>query len=761
MAESISGGSFLGEIANEIGEVLINNPQLKSSMISHTEKVIQEAEKYRQYLRTEWQKAKEAGLTQQDENIDEEKWFWWTAYLNDWGMGKSVYFAGNESKDVQFYIKGKSKPDPLNYLSSMIWGSAGGDYNGLALLDYQFVLLAIIHDAQSWRAGRKKVYFNAREKETLSDRLCPAAWDDLERRQNKYEFGEVKQTIKIALRTIKASVERGARNSGDDNTTISEPDDEIIREELEKAFNVFLHKKHFSEKVISQMIDIDKPSADIALIDSKGSRVMALVEFSTKSQSLDGLKKIGHEYFLGISSSDNIEYYIVEMGGMDFPEQFKIFLLSKEEGAKPISMANFPTYEKLINRSKAKSGDDTQREITNDITKKDLEFIAELSSRAYKNNTLKSNSTEEERETLKNVKSKLKAIADTFKEKLDNSYGKFEVSVTTGNPITFGRNKLGRLWSGIFKGAENKQYSAQISFVINPVNTSLDVGFYFGKAASRDLDKQKRQHLESKLKDIGISLSNEIINEPKLNEKFNSLFDHGFQAFSNGSTVSSAKWLAIIAKDPKDSQITYSVYPNDEGLVEFKTLERYVLMLACLMGPVPSLDNKWIRDAESETEGPEETFDSVMVSGDKSESSTVISDVIGDIATIRVEGIGDKDRLGREKLVKTLAGLFEKTECDNGFTMALLGDWGQGKSTVMQLLENELEKKHKGKFEFAKYNAWEYENTDNIAAGIAQEVVKGLTGKIDRLKKFALRFKFAWEERREKIYWLIAKVYLF
>ena len=102
-----------------------------------------------------------------------------------------------------------------------------------------------------------------------------------------------------------------------------------------------------------------------------------------------------------------------------------------------------------------------------------------------------------------------------------------------------------------------------------------------------------------------------------------------------------------------------------------------------------------------------------------------VAGVVGQVPTISIEGIGEKDCLGRDKLVKTLAGMFAQTECDNGFTMALLGDWGQGKSTVMGLLENEL-RQNKKKFDFAKYNAWEFEKADNIAAGIAQEAVKGL-----------------------------------
>ncbi len=196
--------NFLAEIAGEIGEALINNPQLKSSMIEHAEKVIQKAEEYGQYLRTEWQKAKEAGLTQHDENKDNGKWSWWTAYSKDWSRGKGVYFDSNESMDVQFYIEGKPKPDPLSYLSSMIWGSVAEDYNGLELLDEQFVLLAIIHDAQNWQAGRERIHFNPLEIRTLPDRLCRAVWHHLKSKIDSYGFGDVKNTIITALQTIKA-----------------------------------------------------------------------------------------------------------------------------------------------------------------------------------------------------------------------------------------------------------------------------------------------------------------------------------------------------------------------------------------------------------------------------------------------------------------------------------------------------------------------------------------------------------------------------
>jgi hypothetical protein len=96
---------------------------------------------------------------------------------------------------------------------------------------------------------------------------------------------------------------------------------------------------------------------------------------------------------------------------------------------------------------------------------------------------------------------------------------------------------------------------------------------------------------------------------------------------------------------------------------------------------------------------------------------------IGTIATLASDKPGIKDLLGRELLAQSLSKMFVHTKDIEGLTVALLGDWGEGKSTVMKLVENELEG---GAFEFAMFNAWEYEHTDNIAAGLAQEVLKGL-----------------------------------
>lgn len=116
-----------------------------------------------------------------------------------------------------------------------------------------------------------------------------------------------------------------------------------------------------------------------------------------------------------------------------------------------------------------------------------------------------------------------------------------------------------------------------------------------------------------------------------------------------------------------------------------------------------------------------------------------IASVMGDRATT-------EDKLGREEIADALAGMFVHTKDVEGFTVALLGGWGEGKTTVMNLIKKRLNESHPGEFEFATFNAWEYEHTDNIAAGLAQEVVSGLIDGTKWLERLWLTIHFAFRE---------------
>ena len=176
------------------------------------------------------------------------------------------------------------------------------------------------------------------------------------------------------------------------------------------------------------------------------------------------------------------------------------------------------------------------------ITKDDLVLVNELSSRSYTGNQLLSNASVGEKTNLAAVKKKLKHISEYYSNKYGESYGEFDASVSTGNDIAIGGTSFKRIWSGIFKGATNKQYAAQISFVMDPKEACLNVGFYFGSASGHSKNKTQRNTLEGHLQGLALNLAGTIENNPRFREKFNSLLDFGFKAYANGADLQSNDW---------------------------------------------------------------------------------------------------------------------------------------------------------------------------------------------------------------------------
>jgi len=69
--------------------------------------------------------------------------------------------------------------------------------------------------------------------------------------------------------------------------------------------------------------------------------------------------------------------------------------------------------------------------------------------------------------------------------------------------------------------------------------------------------------------------------------------------------VSPTKWLEIISKDPKDSEITISIHPNEFDIIDYSTINLYVSMIIFLMNMIPSVDTDKI-DLKSKPKTPEQ-----------------------------------------------------------------------------------------------------------------------------------------------------------
>lgn len=122
----------------------------------------------------------------------------------------------------------------------------------------------------------------------------------------------------------------------------------------------------------------------------------------------------------------------------------------------------------------------------------------------------------------------------------------------------------------------------------------------------------------------------------------------------------------------------------------------------------------------------------------------------GGIVTAAADMPAKEDRLGRTPLVHTLADMLSSPEQSLPMTIALLGDWGSGKSSVILQLKERLKvlahNPRRSHYLFAEFNAWEYEQTDNLRAGLAQEVVNGLTRDLGKWDKFLLAIRKAHKE---------------
>jgi hypothetical protein len=217
------------------------------------------------------------------------------------------------------------------------------------------------------------------------------------------------------------------------------------------------------------------------------------------------------------------------------------------------------------------------------ITQQDLILVNNLYKRKYSNNTILSNATEYERSELLIIRRKLKSIAHYFANYYQSRFGPFEVEMSTGNPVAQSSN-LNNVWAGLFKGNTNKQYAAQISFVINRSEACLDVGFYFGRASARSLNETEKKNLERQLQDIGRNLSLSLENNKNLEEKYNLLFDFGFNAYIKGESVTALNWRKNIAKEPNSSQIVAKIYPNNFNVIEKSEIDSYVAQVIFLMG---------------------------------------------------------------------------------------------------------------------------------------------------------------------------------
>ena len=82
-------------------------------------------------------------------------------------------------------------------------------------------------------------------------------------------------------------------------------------------------------------------------------------------------------------------------------------------------------------------------------------------------------------------------------------------------------------------------------------------------------------------------------------------------------------------------------------------------------------------------------------------------------------GLGDPDRLGFGRYAQGLSGLLRNRGTGFPITIAITGEWGAGKSSLMRLLEADLERR---RWFLAWFNAWHDQNEENVLSSLLQAI---------------------------------------
>ncbi|MGH1541288.1 MAG: KAP family P-loop NTPase fold protein [Arenicella sp.] len=175
------------------------------------------------------------------------------------------------------------------------------------------------------------------------------------------------------------------------------------------------------------------------------------------------------------------------------------------------------------------------------------------------------------------------------------------------------------------------------------------------------------------------------------------------------------------------------------------------------------LYNNLLRGNEKSSEEAEHLFqrwwseqdkiDDVQEDSDQASSSKVnnsqsdsnpeepVLEILLHIATAQSEKPSAEDHLGRQHLVAALQQILTQADDSDPITIGLLGDWGAGKTSVLKQLETSLDNSESVEYTVQQFNAWSYEHTDDIQAGVAQEAVEGLTKGLGVVNKLKLAWK--------------------
>ena len=91
-----------------------------------------------------------------------------------------------------------------------------------------------------------------------------------------------------------------------------------------------------------------------------------------------------------------------------------------------------------------------------------------------------------------------------------------------------------------------------------------------------------------------------------------------------------------------------------------------------------------------------------------------------------------EDKIGRTEIVDKICSLVDNLQKDKHFCLALNGDWGSGKTFVMQIIEEKL--KTHAEYTVIKYDAWENNFYSDPLISILSCVIDGVQNKLSEIQ---------------------------
>jgi predicted KAP-like P-loop ATPase len=72
----------------------------------------------------------------------------------------------------------------------------------------------------------------------------------------------------------------------------------------------------------------------------------------------------------------------------------------------------------------------------------------------------------------------------------------------------------------------------------------------------------------------------------------------------------------------------------------------------------------------------------------------------------------EEDRFGRSEFAKRIAGVISSLEDKSSIVVSVNAPWGEGKSSVLNMIEEELS--HGGKALVIRFNPWRFSDEDQL-----------------------------------------------